>query len=139
MLRLPVSGGTIRRILLDPHVVWGDTITRVRVGPDDAVYQLRNSRTTGASIARYALTGTATTTPTATVAAGLTPTTATATTQARPTTMSPTTPDTASTPPTTEPAATGAPPPSSGQTVSRTAVWALATSAALAAAGGGQL
>ena len=56
VLRLAPTGATRQRFALDARAVWGDTpITGVRVGPDGRLYQLRTSRTTGVSVARYAL------------------------------------------------------------------------------------
>ncbi|HZD72742.1 MAG TPA: hypothetical protein VE776_02430 [Actinomycetota bacterium] len=58
VLRLPPAGGTSVRFAIAPEsrVIWGgEYIAGLRVGPDGRLYQLRSDRTTGVSIARYAL------------------------------------------------------------------------------------
>jgi hypothetical protein len=58
ILRLPPSGGTNPRLAVQPpgRAMWGtEDVSGLRVGPDGQLYQLRTDRTTGVSIARYAL------------------------------------------------------------------------------------
>jgi hypothetical protein len=56
VVRLAPTGVTRQRFALDARAVWGDTaITGVRVAPDGQLYQLRTSRTTGVSVARYSV------------------------------------------------------------------------------------
>jgi hypothetical protein len=56
-LRLPVGGGDVDQISLDPHAVFGDidVADGLRVGPDGALYELRSDIETGASVARYSI------------------------------------------------------------------------------------
>jgi hypothetical protein len=79
VLRLAPAGGSRQRFAIAPEtrVVWGDVpITGVRVGPDGQLYQLRSSRTTGVSIARYSLDPTQPAPPTTTPAPKAPPVTA---------------------------------------------------------------
>jgi hypothetical protein len=81
VLRLAPTGAT-QRFALDPHAVWGDTITELGVGPDGQLYQLRTDPTTGVSIARYSL-GPTEVAPPATTAARVVPTATPSLTQPR--------------------------------------------------------
>jgi len=59
VLRLARAGGTSMRFAIAPEsrVVYGQAdMTGLRIGPDGQLYQLRSSRTTGVSVARYSLT-----------------------------------------------------------------------------------
>lgn len=57
VLRLPLAGPLRYRLTLEPpaRAVFGEYLTALRVGPDGAMYQLRSSRTSGVTIARYAM------------------------------------------------------------------------------------
>jgi hypothetical protein len=54
-LRLPAAGGEFTRYAVDARAVWGDDVTRLRVAADHALYALRTSPLTGATIGRYSL------------------------------------------------------------------------------------
>jgi hypothetical protein len=54
-LRLPSAGGEITQSALDARAVWGGSVTTLRVAADHALYALRTSPLTGATIGRYSL------------------------------------------------------------------------------------
>jgi hypothetical protein len=105
VLRLGSTGGPRVRFALDARAAWGDTVTALRVGPDDKLYQLRSDPTIGMSIARYSLDPVKTTPATTTPGEAVTPTTLTppATNTPAPTITAPSIQPQPTTPPSVQP------------------------------------